>query len=160
MSWSAAAAGGLSSRAELPLLCLGDMASERNVHCNLMLLLHPSALPSFPPCRSPPSLCSSTPAHPGRRWVLHSHPLVSASHARDTVNSVETPRTCLLGKSCSSHRCLDRMRPHGSRFFTFWHLCISAQSRRSKHTGRERRNREALKKQASNIKLTRCNTWK
>lgn len=97
MSWSAAAAGGLSSRAELPLLCLGDMASERNVHCNLMLLLHPSALPSFPPCRSPPSLCSSTPAHPARRWVLHSHPLVSASHTRDTVNSVETPRTCLWG---------------------------------------------------------------
>ncbi len=41
----------------LVFLCLGDMASGRNVHCNLML--HPSGSPSFPP-RPSPSLCFST----------------------------------------------------------------------------------------------------
>lgn len=65
--------GRFSYRGKLVFLCLGDMASERNVHCNLML--HPSALPSFPP-RPSPSLffhpCLSV-----RRWVLHSH-LVTA----------------------------------------------------------------------------------
>lgn len=49
--------GEFSQRGRLVFFCLGDMASGRNVHCNLML--HPSGSPSFPP-RPSPSFCFST----------------------------------------------------------------------------------------------------
>lgn len=60
---------------------------------------NPSALPSFPPFPTassllPPTLCSSTPAHLACRWVLNSHPVVSATHTRDAgvkKKCVETP---------------------------------------------------------------------
>lgn len=82
--------GPFSYRGKLVFLCLGDMASERNVHCNLML--HPSALPSFPP-RPSPSLffhpCLSV-----RRWVLHSHLVTAYGRltAGSTIAAKSVPR--------------------------------------------------------------------
>lgn len=69
--------GEFSRWGRLVFLCLGDMASGQNVHCNLML--HPSGLPSFPPCSSL-SLCFSTlTVH---CWVQDSH-LVSVDICLD-----------------------------------------------------------------------------
>lgn len=65
--------GGFSHWGKLVFLCLGDMASGQNVHCNLML--HPSGSPSFPPRPSPTLFFQ--PSFSPRRWVLRSH-LVSA----------------------------------------------------------------------------------
>lgn len=65
--------GGFSHWGKLVFLCLGDMASGRNVHCNLML--HPSGSPSFPPRPSPTLFFQ--PSFSAHRWVLRSH-LVSA----------------------------------------------------------------------------------
>lgn len=52
---------GRAAEAELLFLCLGDMASARNVHCNLMLLLQSlrfAFLPTIPHC------LFSSPTHP------------------------------------------------------------------------------------------------
>lgn len=63
--------GECSQWGRLVFLCLGDMASGRNVHCNLML--HPFSSPSFPPRPSLSLLLFFHPHIAAHRWVLHSH---------------------------------------------------------------------------------------
>lgn len=64
--------GAFSHCGKLLLLCLGEMASGRNAHCNLML--RPASSPSFP---LSPSLFFHA-RFSARRWVLRSR-LVSAN---------------------------------------------------------------------------------
>lgn len=114
---------------------------------------------------APPSLCSSTPAHPARRWVLHSHPLVSASHARDTgAKKKKKIQWRLLERAFEEVVFASQMpRPDASVRIMFLYIltCMHFSTKQKEQTHRpSAEESRGIKKQASDIKLTRFNTWK
>lgn len=161
MGRSAAAPGGLSSRAELPLLCLGDMASERNVHCNLMLLLHPSALPSFPPCRSPLSLFFHARSYSAPLGPTLPPACFSFTRTRHGSQKKKI-QWRLLERAFEEVVFASQMpRPDASVRIMFLYIltCMHFSTKQKEQTHRpSAEESRGIKKQASDIKLTRFNT--